>query len=204
MLLCPVTAPLCYFFSCLQDIILTEKEVDYAISKGKIIKTIRLDEFKNKDDLMRETKKIMQKMRVFISSSSKDRKITKQFKEQFMDKDFKVFCSSDDIGVGVDWREEMEDNIRLATEYGCIILLLTENSIKSPWALREIQCAVDMMYQSGRRCIFPIIMDEVEQNAEVNKCLCEVPYMFINKNPKKAEIRFLCEEIISKINEEMI
>lgn len=30
MLLCPVTAPLCYFFSCLQDIILKEKEVDYA------------------------------------------------------------------------------------------------------------------------------------------------------------------------------
>ncbi len=102
--------------------------------------------------------------RIFISHSSKDRKIVKHFKEKILQLGLKldadeIFCTSvDDTGIksGDDFPLEIKRNIKNST---FIILIITDNYKKSEMCLNEMGAAWILDTK-----VIPFVLDPINYN----------------------------------------
>ena len=88
---------------------------------------------------------------VFISYAEEDRQRAEIFVKLFQGLGWKVFWDQN-IPIGSPWRDTIEEEL---TNARCVIVLWSENSIKSSWVKGEAEDAMQ------RRILVPILIDKV-------------------------------------------
>lgn len=75
---------------------------------------------------------------VFVSFSSKDKEIADNIYNKIQAINFKCFLSGKEIKAGENFADRIQDALRRSNE---LVLLISENSLKSPWVQRECGAA---------------------------------------------------------------
>ena len=131
-----------------------QTELEYIKSKNprKIVE-VSLD---NREEIPAVLNRLSDSMRVFLSYTHKDLSIAKMIYDACLARDLKVFL---DIGItaGTDFARDIENAICDASKHGCVVSLITKNSINSAEFIKEMNFAEDQ-----ESIILPIIVDDVE------------------------------------------
>ncbi len=163
-----------------------EREYITKTDKKKII-TVDLDD----EAAVKETvNKIIHSLRVFVSYASADEKLARRIKNKLEEKDYLVFFAPDSVPEGMYFEEVVAKAIRLASAEGCVLALLTENSVKSRWVMREIENAI---YQGGK--IFPVILGDIKLSPALNFYLSNVSFYHLPQNPDEEDIDRLVDTL---------
>lgn len=134
-------------------------EVEYIKSKNsKKMISVSLD---NQEDILPVLSRLSNSMRVFLSYSHKDRYIAQAIYNECLKYDFKVFYDLESIRVGGDWTVSSTNALEEAAKHGCVVIIISENSVNSDFVVRELNLAV-----SKKAYILPIIVDDFKLPAQ--------------------------------------
>jgi ribosomal protein L29 len=89
----------------------------------------------------------------FISSSSKDEAFAQRLYERMRAAHLRVWFAPEDVKGGEKLHEQIEQAIQV---HDRLLLILSEESIRSSWVQRELRRARKAELASGRRKLFPI------------------------------------------------
>jgi hypothetical protein len=98
----------------------------------------------------------------FISYSSKDQLFADLLYSQLKTKGARVWLATEDLKIGDRFRSRIDEAIRL---YDKLLLVLSENSIKSPWVEAEVEAALEKERRQKRTVLFPISLDPAVMEA---------------------------------------
>jgi hypothetical protein len=124
-------------------------------SEGKIPESFLRDTgFPN--DLIADIRSIVGSSRFyscFISYSSKDQEFAERLHSDLQAKGVRCWFAQEDVHGGRKLHEQIDQAIRLHDK---LLLILSENSMKSEWVATEIYKARKREFKEGRRVLFPI------------------------------------------------
>ncbi len=138
--------------------------------------------------------KILKNLRIYFSYSHKDKIIADRMIKKLREKDYLVF-SDDGITVGANWVEEIANQIVEASKEGCVIALITENSVKSHTVLDELYFASEI---GGN--VIPIVLGNVELSPGLKFTLGRKQMYFLSENPTDEEL----DKVINNIGYNII
>jgi hypothetical protein len=95
----------------------------------------------------------------FISYSTKDEEFAKRLHERMRAEKLRVWFSPEDIRGGEKLHEQIERAIQV---HDRLLLILSENSVRSPWVVTEIRNARRAEIRGNRRKLFPIRLCDFE------------------------------------------
>jgi uncharacterized protein YjbI with pentapeptide repeats len=93
----------------------------------------------------------------FISYSSKDGEFAERLHADLQSKNVRCWFDREDIKIGDRIRPKIDEAIRLHDK---LLLVLTENSMKSHWVEKEVETAFEKERKQGRTVLFPIRLDD--------------------------------------------
>ena len=94
----------------------------------------------------------------FISYSSKDDDFTKRLHADLQHANVRCWFAPEDLKIGDKFRTRIDESIRL---YDKLMVILTENSIRSSWVEEEVEAALEKeRMQGGKLVLFPIRLDD--------------------------------------------
>jgi len=99
----------------------------------------------------------------FISYSSKDGEFAERLHADLQSKNVRCWFDREDMKIGDRIRPRIDEAIRVHDK---LLLVLTENSMKSPWVEKEVETAFEKERRQGRTVLFPIRLDEAVMGAE--------------------------------------
>jgi uncharacterized protein YjbI with pentapeptide repeats len=99
----------------------------------------------------------------FISYSTKDQKFADLLHSQLQSKGARVWLATEDLKIGDKFRTKIDEAIRL---YDKLLIVLSENSVKSPWVEAEVEAAFEKERRQKRTVLFPIRLDDAVMDAE--------------------------------------
>jgi hypothetical protein len=93
----------------------------------------------------------------FISHSSKDKKFVDRLHADLQAKNIRCWYAPEDLKIGDKFRIRIEESIRI---YDKVMIVLSENSIRSAWVEEEVEAALERERQHpGSTVLFPIRLD---------------------------------------------
>jgi|HubBroStandDraft_6_1064221.scaffolds.fasta_scaffold01333_4 uncharacterized protein YjbI with pentapeptide repeats len=98
----------------------------------------------------------------FISYSSKDQEFADRLYADLQAKGVRCWFAQEDLKIGDRFQERIEESIRVHDK---LLLVLSENSVVSPWVEREVQAAFEREDRSKKPVLFPIRVDEAVMEA---------------------------------------
>src|SRR5271166_4999966 len=98
----------------------------------------------------------------FISYSSKDQEFAERLHADLQAKGVRCWFAPEDLKIGDRFQERIEESIRVHDK---LLLVLSENSVVSPWVEREVQAAFEREHRSKKPVLFPIRVDEAVMEA---------------------------------------
>ena len=101
--------------------------------------------------------------KVFISHSRKDEVFARHLYEDLQARGVDCWFAPEDLEIGASIRDAIEDALRLHCK---LLLVLTENAIKSLWVQNEVELAFEKERDSGKIILFPIKIDNAINNAK--------------------------------------
>ena len=100
----------------------------------------------------------------FISYSTKDQEFSDRLHADLQNKGVRCWFAPHDLKIGDKFQEEIERSIRL---YEKLLIILSENSVNSPWVEREVQAAIEKEHRSpGDTVLFPIRLDDAVMHSD--------------------------------------
>jgi hypothetical protein len=99
----------------------------------------------------------------FISYSSKDQEFADRLYADLQAKGVRVWFAPEDLKIGDRFRDRIDESIRLHDK---LLLILSENSVSSPWVSDEVEAAIEREHREGRTVLFPIKIDEAVMESE--------------------------------------
>jgi len=99
----------------------------------------------------------------FISYSSKDSEFATQLHARLQARNVRCWKDSEDLKIGDRFQEEIETAIRA---YDKLLVILSENSVNSPWVEREVQAAFEKERCQSRAVLFPIRLDDAVMDSQ--------------------------------------
>ena len=99
----------------------------------------------------------------FISYSSKDGEFAERLHADLQSKNVRCWFDREDMKIGDRIRPRIDEAIRVHDK---LLLVLTENSMKSPWVEKEVETAFEKERKQGRTVLFPIRLDDAVMGAE--------------------------------------
>jgi hypothetical protein len=93
----------------------------------------------------------------FISYSSKDDEFAKELHEKLKAQHVRCWKDSDDLRIGDKFQDVIESAIRLHDK---LLVVLSENSVESPWVEREVHAAFEKEQRQGSTVLFPVRLDD--------------------------------------------
>ncbi len=133
--------------------------------------------------------KIKHNLRVFLSYSHRDRVLAEKIKRKLDQKDYLVFWD-EDLSVGDNWGEKITANIQKACQDGCVIAIITENSISSAWVMNEIMFAIE---KGGN--VLPIIVGDIELPTKLKFLFSNIQYIYMSATPTEEEINIIVNTV---------
>ena len=173
----------------------TERE--YVSKSGKSqnsIFRINLDEFRKNQQcdvkFEAEIERIVRTRRIFLSYSSKDRDIAYKIASALQERDFNVWTDQE-ISLGSDWYDEIAGALKEAAEYGCVIPIITKNSINSKW----IETELCFSYQKNAPILPVMIGDNIKLNTILEFFLLDKQFSYIKDIASEEEIHAFADRI---------
>jgi hypothetical protein len=99
----------------------------------------------------------------FISYSTKDQKFADLLHSQLQSKGARVWLATEDLKIGDRFRAKIDEAIRL---YDKLLLVLSRDSVKSPWVEAEVEAAFEKERKQKRTVLFPIRLDDAVMEAD--------------------------------------
>src|SRR5262249_4848568 len=72
-------------------------------------------------------------------------------------KDVRCWFAPEDLKIGDKFRARIDESIRIHDK---LLLVLSENSIQSPWVEKEVETAFEREHRENRIVLFPIRLDD--------------------------------------------
>ncbi len=98
----------------------------------------------------------------FISYSSQDQSFAERLYADLRAKNLRCWFAPEDLKIGDRFQERIEESIRL---FDKVMIVLSENSMKSRWVEREVNAAREREDRENRTVLFPIRIDDAVMNA---------------------------------------
>ena len=155
-----------------------EQEYIRGTNKDKIL-TVDLED---PDAVYRTIQKIRRDYRVFLSYSYKDFPVARSIHKKLSDKDFLVFWT-EDLRAGSHWAESMTSALTQASREGCVIVLISEDAMRSQWVKQELMCAI----KTGDR-IFPVLLGDVKLDLQFEFLLADKSLFHLSAEPSDEEL----------------
>lgn len=99
----------------------------------------------------------------FISYSTRDQKFADLLHSQLRGKGARVWLATEDLKIGDRFRTKIDEAIRL---YDKLLIVLSEDSVKSPWVEAEVEAAFEKERKQKRTVLFPIRLDDAVMETE--------------------------------------
>jgi hypothetical protein len=99
----------------------------------------------------------------FISYSSKDGEFAERLYHDLQLKGVRCWFAPADSRTGDRIRPKIDEAIRIHDK---LLLILTENSVKSDWVEKEVETAFEKERNQGRTVLFPIRLDDTAMDTE--------------------------------------
>jgi hypothetical protein len=93
----------------------------------------------------------------FISYSRKDQEFAERLHADLRSKNVRCWFAPEDLKIGDKLRPAFDEAIRVHDK---LMVLLSENSVGSPWVEKEVETAFEKERQQKRTVLFPIRLDE--------------------------------------------
>jgi uncharacterized protein YjbI with pentapeptide repeats len=93
----------------------------------------------------------------FISYSSRDQEFAEQLHADLRKKNVRCWFAPEDLKIGDKLRPAFDEAIRVHDK---LMVLLSENSVSSPWVEKEVETAFEKERQEKRTVLFPIRLDD--------------------------------------------
>jgi hypothetical protein len=100
----------------------------------------------------------------FISYSSQDEALAKRLHVDLQDKGVRCWFAPEDIKIGDEFRSRIDESIQV---YDRLLLILSEDSVASPWVQKEVEMAFEKEGKENRIVLFPIRIDEAIMHVTV-------------------------------------
>lgn len=99
----------------------------------------------------------------FISYSSKDHDFADRLYSDLQNRGVRCWFAPEDLKIGDRFRDRIDESIRLHDK---LLLILSENSVASPWVSDEVEAAIEREHREGRTVLFPIKIDDAVIESE--------------------------------------
>jgi hypothetical protein len=99
----------------------------------------------------------------FISYSNKDDAFSTELHTKLQVQHVRCWKDSEDLKIGDRFQEEIERAIRLHDK---LLVVLSENSVKSSWVEREVQAALEKEQRQGSIVLFPVRLDDAVMDCQ--------------------------------------
>src|ERR1044072_6977880 len=99
----------------------------------------------------------------FISYSSKDQVFAECLHADLQNKGVRCGFAPENLKIGDRFRDRIDESIRLHDK---LLLILSENSVSSPWVSDEVEAAIEREHKEKRTVLFPIKIDETVMERE--------------------------------------
>lgn len=93
----------------------------------------------------------------FISYSSKDQEFARRLHADLQEIGVRCWFASEDLKSGDPFRDVIDRAIRLHDK---LLLILSRNSVQSPWVKSEVEAALERESRRKRTALFPIRIDD--------------------------------------------
>jgi uncharacterized protein YjbI with pentapeptide repeats len=93
----------------------------------------------------------------FVSYSNQDEDFAKRLHADLQDEGVRCWFAPEDLKIGDPFRQRIDEAIRLHDK---LMIVLSENSIKSSWVESEVETAFEKEEKQNRMVLFPIRLDE--------------------------------------------
>jgi len=93
----------------------------------------------------------------FISYSSKDQEFAEKLHADLRSKNVRCWFAPEDLKIGDRLRPSFDEAIRVHDK---LMVLLSENSVSSPWVEKEVETAFEKERREKRTVLFPIRLDD--------------------------------------------
>jgi len=98
----------------------------------------------------------------FISYSSKDQEFAKRLHADLQNSGVRCWFAQEDMKIGDKIRPVIDESIRV---FDKLLLILTEQSIKSAWVEKEVETAFEKEQKQYQTVLFPIRLDDAAMEA---------------------------------------
>lgn len=92
----------------------------------------------------------------FLSHSSRDKEFAKRLHADLQSEQVRCWYAPEDLRIGDKFRQRIDEAIQV---YDKLLLVLSENSVNSPWVETEVETAFEKERQRKRLVLFPIRLD---------------------------------------------
>ncbi len=158
---------------------------------NKKVITLNIDD---ESSVIEAIDKITHNLRIFMTYSPKDREIAYKFKQHLEHKDYLVF-DGESIPAGANFMDSISGAITMAAKDGCVLALITPNSLVSRNVIDEIMLTINK-----RGNIIPVVLGDFELSPSFELCLSLSRMFRISANPTDSEIA----DVIDKIGRETV
>ena len=93
----------------------------------------------------------------FISYSGRDQEFAERLHADLQSNAVRCWFASEDLKIGDPFRQRIDEAIRIHDK---LMVVLSENSMKSVWVEKEVESAFEKERQQNRIILFPIRLDE--------------------------------------------
>jgi hypothetical protein len=100
----------------------------------------------------------------FISYSSQDESLAKQLYTDLKAKGVSCWFPPEDLKIGDEFRSRIDESIQV---YDRLLIILSEDSVKSRWVQKEVETAFEKERQEDRIVLFPIRIDDAVMRSTV-------------------------------------
>jgi uncharacterized protein YjbI with pentapeptide repeats len=99
----------------------------------------------------------------FISYGSKDGEFARSLYDDLQNNGVRCWFAPEDLEIGDKFRGRIDDAIRIHDK---LLIVLSENSIRSSWVEKEVKTAFEKERKSGGIVLFPIKLDDGVMNTD--------------------------------------
>lgn len=99
----------------------------------------------------------------FISHSSVDKDFVKRLYDELKEKGVPCYYAPHDLPIGAKTRPTLHEEIR---NHDKLLLVLTEDSVKSAWVEDEVEHAFELEKERGLNVLFPIRLDDAVMSSK--------------------------------------
>jgi len=98
---------------------------------------------------------------IFLSFSTKDTSVARKIWQQLSESDLLVFWSDTSLKkeLGESWFDKVEESLEKSQH---MVLLITKNSLKSKWVLREYKAFLHSCYEENKRRLIPLLDNDIK------------------------------------------